>query len=377
MKCVAIFIPGGIANAQSTLYIPSYVNLISRLSLRFDVTVYSLIKPDGDDKQSLCGSAKVKYISARYNDTAWKKLFHFIKLFYYDHRMLKYNLVHGFGALPCGFVAVLVGKIFRLPSVVSIHGGETASLPEFSYGNMVHQPLRALTLWTCRHAKKLLALSQFQIDQLALFGTIRNDICIIPYGVDRELFHNGEMKIPTPPIHFIHVADINEVKDQATLLKAFSIINKKIDSRLRIIGADFMNGKLQKLSEKLGIADKIEFLGKISHIDLPKHYVWAHIMLHTSLHEGGGVVVSEAAACGTVVCGTKVGFISDLAPHSAIAVDVGDYDSLAHSVLELLKNQDLYLQLRENALRWATLHTIDWSVEQIYQSYSELLKKAN
>ena len=374
MKRVAIFIPGAIGHVGTEMYVPAHVNLIGRLSEKFDVTVYSHIKPDGDDTPFLCGNAKVKFIRAHYDDHIIKKIFLYIKDFQKDHRKQPYSLVHGFWGFPCGFASVLVGKTFRVPSLVSLQGGEAAALPVISYGDMLKQPLRFLTLWTCENAEALTALTEFQRDAMRRFGLRRDGICVIPYGVDTKLFVHPDKRTPSPPVHFIHVANLNRVKDQISLLRAFKLISEEIDCCLRIVGPDHMKGSVQRYACELKISDKVDFLGYVSHEEMPNQYSWSHVMLHTSLYEGQGVVIGEAAASGVVISGTRVGLISDFGEERAIGVDVGDYRTLAKRVIDLLEEPQRFAALQKNALEWCVTHDSEWTATQFEDIYHRLIR---
>lgn len=281
-------------------------------------------------------------------------------------------MVHGIWSFPAGFLAVLLGKILRLPSMVTLPGGDAACVPQIGYGNLYKPQLRRITLWTCRHAGELIVLTNYQAQALRKFGLKRKHVCVIPFGADKNRFQPQEKRV-SPPSHFLHVANLTEVKDQKTLLRAFALINPKIDCRLRMVGPDYLNGALQQFAKDLGISSKVEFLGRVAHQQLPAHYAWAHVMLHTSYYEGQGVVIAEAAASGVVVCGTRVGLLADWGDRNAVCVDVGDYLMLAEKVLDLIQDIRRFETVRANALRWAETHDAEWTAKQYVHLYHKLL----
>lgn len=265
-------------------------------------------------------------------------------------------MIHGVWGHPPGRMAVLLGKLFRIPSVVSIRGGEAAHVPEINYGNMLHPRIRKITLRTCRDAGALTALTMFQIKQLQKFGLARQDFHIIPNGVDPAIFSQNKKPLKAP-FHFIHIANLTWVKDQATLMRAFKLVAEKADCQLTMIGDGECRADLEKLADDLDIRAKVIFTGAIQNTKLPDYLHKAHIMLHGSLYEGQGVVLAEAAACGVVVCGTRVGLISDWGEACCIPVDCGDFESMAARVLALLANAEQYEQLQQNAYAWAMKNT--------------------
>lgn len=369
MKRVAVFIPGGVGDPATSMHVPAQVELISRLSVCHDMTVYSVIKPDGNDRPFRCGKAEVKFVGARYDAPIGMMLFHYLKSFSQDHRKKRFDLIHGFWGLPTGAIAVMAGKLLGLPTVVSVQGGEAASLPDIDYGNMRKLSSRYLTLWTCRQAGSLTALTEFQRRELARFGLHRDDVSVVPYGPPDSFFAAFDRKALDLPVRLLSVGHLNAVKDHHTALNVFRRISEVVDARLRIVGEDFLGGAIQRHAREIGIADRVEFTGHRPHGELAEQYRWAHILLHTARYEGQGAVIAEAAAAGAVVCGTRVGLIADLEPDGAVAVDVGDVEGLAQAILNLLGDPSRYQNLRSSAHKWAMEHPSSHTAAEIQRIY--------
>ena len=333
--------------------IPVLEDFVHRISESFDVTVFSMIKTD---KAYQSQGFTLLHTSASHSHYTFWKMALLAILFIKSHSKNRYQLIHGIWGFPSGFMAVVFSKIFRIPSIVSLQGAEAANVPEINYGHMRSFIKRKTIRWACKQISALTVLTHFQINELSKYGFQRKDVHVIPYGADETLFTPME-KTPTPPFRFIHVANLTRVKDQTTLLKAFKLISEKTDASLRIVGDGEDANLLKTLAKSLDIEQKIEFTGAIPHKSLPEHLQWAHVMLHTSLYEGQAVVIAEAAACGTVVCGTKIGLMADWGNEKCVAVDCGDFKMLANSVLELLGNYEKYTALQTNAKEWARNHT--------------------
>jgi glycosyltransferase involved in cell wall biosynthesis len=251
-------------------------------------------------------------------------------------------------------------------------GGETAALEQIGYGNMRKPWLKKITLWTCSQAGLLTALSEQQAKQVRLQGLKRDEIRTIPHGSDCQAFSECLRKKLEAPYRILHVGNITPVKDQKTLLQAFARIRGDIDCRLRIVGKNHMGGALKELASTLQISEDLEFLGEISYFQLREQYCWAHLLLHSSLHEAQGMVIAEAMACGTVVCGTKVGLLAELGEETALSVECGDSRALAEKTLDILRNAEKYNALRENGLRWAAAHGLCWTAQQYSEIYESL-----
>ncbi|HTO92951.1 MAG TPA: glycosyltransferase [Bacteroidota bacterium] len=373
MTRVAMFIHGGIVPSSSTETVPALRALVGALAETFDVTVYTTVGPDGRDAPFTAGRGDVKFVRARQDDNVLVRALRTVSAFSADHRARPYALVHGFWGLPGGLAAVAAGRRFGVPSVVTLLGGEAASLPGIGYGNMRTRAGRALTLRTCSAADALTVLTRTQLDGLRRFNFGRErELHVIPFGTNAVRFSPVAAPPGAPPFHFLHVGHINGVKDQATLLRAFRIMRTRIDARLRIVGEDTLGGSLQALARELGVADQVTFAGYADHDSVARHFAWAHMLLHTSLYEGQGVVFAEAAASGIPICGTHVGLLADMGASFARTVPPGDPAELAHAAIALLGDPEAMAGQRATALAWAREHSEEWTAGRFTRVYMNL-----
>ncbi len=372
MKRVAMCMTASVRSTPEGAYTPALTDLVQRLSAHVDLTVFTCIPPSGDRNPYRCGAAEVRIVPVRYDDSLMWRALRFIRALMTLHRTHPFDLVHGFWGTPTGLAAVISGRRAGVPSIVTLQGGEAASLPSIRYGNMSRFSTKTLTLWVCRQAKAVTTLTQFQADAMRSHG-LKRAPSIIPYGAEDSFFCSEKRREASIPLKLLHVADLNRVKDQATLLKAFRIISGRIDSRLTIAGHDQLNGEIERLAEELGVRDKVAFLGHVPHERLPSLYRSADFLLHTSLYEAQGVVVSEAFAAGSVVCGTQVGLIADLNATCAIGVPPGNPQALADAVVALAENPRRYREIQAVAKSWAGEHNAAWTAGEFLKLYEKVL----
>jgi len=373
VKRIAIFCHGGVAQPGSTQTVPAVAGLIGRLSEDFDISVYIPVKADGHDAPFRVGAANVSFVHARHDDSSAHIAMRMTGAFLRDHRKRPFAALHGFWALPGGITAVAAGRVSGIPSIVSILGGEAADLPGIGYGNMAGTLSRVATLWTCRNATALAALTQFQVERLRAFGFNRSGgIHVIPFGADLSFFFPGSRKPHSPPYNLLHVADINRVKDQLTMLKALQLINARADCRLRFVGRDTLSGSLQQQAWAMGLARHVTFAGFVPHDEILQHYAWAHVLVHSSLYEGEGVVFAEAAASGVPISGTRVGLLADEGDSIAMTAEPGDEGALARNVLAILSDSRLRENLRARAQAWSSAHDACWTAAMYGRLYGEL-----
>ena len=356
---VAFIVPGGIGTGHHNMGVPVLAEFVTGMATAADVTVFSLFKINEDYTPS--GFKVVSIPDSNNIIKSLKLLWHL-----WRHRKEPFDVIHGFWVLPSGLLSVVIGKFFGIRSVVGILGGDAASLPLIQYGQLRTHIQRALVLWTLHHADECIALTHYSVGSLKHFG-LKKAVNVIPWGVDRNRFVLKE-KTQRACLEFLHVANLISVKDQTTLLKAFSLICQQIPSRLTIIGEGPDEMKLRALAKILGLKETIRFLGLQPYAHVPSFYHQSDILLQSSLSEGQGQAVTEAMACGVVVCGTRVGLMADY-PELFVTVEPGDYVALAKEVVLLVRDESRIEKLRRNAFDWVVAHSIHRSVELTMDLY--------
>ncbi|HXU65134.1 MAG TPA: glycosyltransferase, partial [Polyangia bacterium] len=171
-----------------------------------------------------------------------------------------FDLLHTFWADRTALLATLFARAASIPSVVSLGGGELAWLPDIPYGGAGSLRARAVTRTALGLAGAITAGSSFVARMLppALAGRT----AIVALGVDVARFDAPPARPAGPPWRLLHVANLNEVKDQPTLLRAFRrVVDRLGDVRLDCVGADALGGAIQARAAELGLADRITFHG--------------------------------------------------------------------------------------------------------------------
>jgi glycosyltransferase involved in cell wall biosynthesis len=99
----------------------------------------------------------------------------------------------------------------------------------------------------------------------------------------------------------------------------------------------------------------------------------ADLLVMSSRHEAGPLVLLEAAVLGVPTVGTAVGHIADWSPQATLAVPVGDAEALARAIGHVLANDELRLQLATEAQRRAIAEDADYTAGMFEGLYQRLL----
>ena len=372
---IGLIVPGGVDRSGRILVIPVLLALIERLASRHEVVVVSLDPNALPSEYELLGARVVNLglIKAR-TRLSWaavtlRKLMSALRA-----AGSGFDLLHAFWVFPQGSLAVAAGSLLRMPVVVSIGGGELVWLPTIRYGGMRTLRSRITMSATLRTATAVSAPSTHVVRSAT---GIRPDIQWLPTGVDTTIFRGSVKRTCGEPWRLVHVAGLNEVKNQETLLRAVrQVADVCPHIVLDCIGVDALNGRVQELARNLGIADRVRFHGVLTIDEIVPFYHKAHLFVQSSLHESMGAAVLEASAAGVPTIGTNVGIVAEMAPRAAVAVPVSDPGALAKGIVELLQNSRRREALALAAQDFARTYSADWTAAQFEALYRRVLQRS-
>jgi glycosyltransferase involved in cell wall biosynthesis len=107
---------------------------------------------------------------------------------------------------------------------------------------------------------------------------------------------------------------------------------------------------------------------------MPEQYAWADLMLHTSISEGQSMAITEAAASGVLLAGTRVGLLHDLGDECGLIVEVGDFEGLALKVLNVLIDDESWNKKIQNARNWSDSHDLQLTINELKGAIQSILK---
>jgi len=219
-----------------------------------------------------------------------------------------FDLIDAHYYYPDGVAAALLAKWFNKPFVVTARGTDINLISQ-------HAIPRKLICWTASHAKASIAVSRALSERLADIGADQSKLMVLRNGVDTERFHpisqetaRAELGWPDEPT-LISVGNLVENKGHHI---AIELIAQIPSFRLAIIGGGPEREALLQLAERLGVTQRVHFIGRVAQERLPTYYSAADILILASSREGWPNVLLEAMACGTPVLATDVGGIPEV-----------------------------------------------------------------
>ena len=163
----------------------------------------------------------------------------------------------------------------------------------------------------------------------------------------------------------LHVARLVEMKGTEHLLRACAALPAHLapsqaDVRLVVIGDGALRGSLEALARRLGLGERVRFLGARPHAEVvawlrrAAMLVLPSVRTRTGRVEGLGMVLLEAAATGVPVIGSRVGGIPEGMEDGTTGFLVPERDpaALALRMAELLERPELRHRMGEAARRF-------------------------
>ena len=205
------------------------------------------------------------------------------------------------------------------------------------------------------------------IDDLEKFGIKRLNCIAIPCPSENKALTTlpKKEKIPT----FIFVSRVVKMKGIEEVIKAFFYILKEVkNGQLWIVGDGDKKylEYLKKTMHDYSISTKVKFFGRVTESNKLNLMKKAHILLHASIREGWGLVVTEAASQATPSIVYNVSGLRDSVVNNKTGIVLSEnspFEMAKQSVL-LLNNKKRYEDFQKNALAWAKSLTWDKATKQ-------------
>lgn len=155
------------------------------------------------------------------------------------------------------------------------------------------------------------------------------------------------------PFTLLSVGSLTPRKGHAVLLQALERVSF-VHFQLSIVGSLERDPKeakrLQELAAGLRHSSRISFAGEVDEGRLAQLYRAADLFVLPSFHEGYGMVLTEALACGLPIVATTAGAIPETVPRAAgRLLPPGDPAALAATLETLMTDSQAYATLRAGA----------------------------
>jgi len=289
-------------------------------------------------------------------------------------RLLKandYDLAHAFFALPTAYLCLRSAT--KLPYIISLRGSD---VPGYNVRLQADYKLLAplfRRIW--RSAEAVVANSQGLADLAKKFMPDL-DIGVIANGIDTETFYRSPDRGMARPIKVLTVCRLISRKRIDLLIETVAGAKALgVDIQLDIAGEGNLTAKLQRLAEKIGAGERVNFIGRVPTEQMPQLYRDNDIFVMSSAHEGMSNAMLEAMACGLPIVTTRCEGVQELIADNGIVVDQPLAESMASAIKKLADNPEIYQSMSTAAAKHAQQFTWSSVADKYLDYYNNIISR--
>lgn len=295
----------------------------------------------------------------------------------------KYNIdvLHVHYAIPHAYAGYMAKKMLRdegieIPMITTLHGTDITLVGS-------HPDYKPAVAFSINHSDKVTAVSENLKQHTLETFAVKKEITVIPNFIDLSKTHpaftdcqRAQMADDNEKI-ITHISNFRKVKRVDDVVKTFFKIQEKLPSKLIMVGDGPERALAEKISRRLGIKEKVIFLGNSNEIE--KILCFSDLFLLPSETESFGLAALEAMAFGVPVISTDTGGLPEvnIDGYSGYLSGVGEIDDMAEKAVQMLSDKILHQKFKKQAKETAAKFHVDKVVvqyEKLYESsFSSLL----
>jgi glycosyltransferase involved in cell wall biosynthesis len=291
-----------------------------------------------------------------------------------------FDVLNSHFAIPTAPSANILAKRFKVPHVLSVHGGDLYD-PSKKLSPHRVPVLRGLVRHLLLAADRVVAQSKNTADNARSIYHVKRLIDVVPLGIDPPPLEESDRRrlgIPEDRLVIVTLGRLIARKALADLLQVVAALS---DPRLLLVvmGEGPKREELEDLARRIGIAEQVRFTGRIDEEEKWRYLAAADLYASTSLHEGFGIVFLEAFHCGLPVvaydCGGQTDFIEDGA--CGALVPIGNRTDFIRAVRQLLEDPDARLRCGAHNREIAKRFTVDACAHRYEEIFTELVSASS
>jgi L-malate glycosyltransferase len=268
------------------------------------------------------------------------------------------DLLHVHYAIPHSVSAMLARQMLccdharnsrRLPYVTTLHGTDITLVgADPSY--------LPITRFSIDQSDGVTAISNYLKQRTLEVFEVQTPVEVIPNFVNCDLYERTPEVLQRRSEYaraderiLVHLSNFRPVKRIPDVIEIFDRVQKKVPSRLLMIGDGPERSRAEWLAVNKGIHDKVDFLGKQDRIH--QKLGVADVMLLPSQLESFGLAALEAMACEVVPIATNAGGVPEVIEHgkTGFMAAVGDVETMAEYAIEILSDEAKLRQMGQQA----------------------------
>jgi len=359
-----------IKNNTNQIFIKNLVNELCKQSIKPDV-YYNMIYDywgNASNQKSVLANL-LKYAV------------YFIGLLRLILRIRQYNVLNPHGVMISGYTAILLKRLFHLPVVLHIHGGD---LNLYSTSSNLYKNIYNKTI--SESDKIIVNSNDIKSKVLNLTGVEKNKVKVVSPGISYNIFFpmaddkiiNQKDSYHIDPNKVVLLFAGNAIKRKGLdiLITALESLTKEQLSKITLIicseGPEIINAR-DRLNQIPNLKQSTLFIKKVQQYELNILYNIATLFIFPSREEPLGLVGLEALACGTPVVGSNVGGIPEYVNNeNGYLFDPNNPKELSKIIGSITDDPEIIKSLIKNLDNRRSHHDISISAKQLKKIFYTL-----
>lgn len=290
------------------------------------------------------------------------------------------DLLHVHYAIPHASAAYMAKQILKksgknIPVITTLHGTDITLVGR----DKMYAPVVTFSI---NESDAITAVSQNLRDETYKSFQIEKQIDVINNFVDVSRFSKKPIdafrKVIAPHGEkiILHASNFRKIKRVQDVVKIFAEVRQQVPSKLLFVGDGPERSMAESMCREMNLGEDMRFVGRQEQIE--EILAISDLFLLTSEYESFGLAALEAMAARVPVISTNAGGLPEVNVHgvTGFLADVGDVASMSSHAIELLKNEEMLNQFKDNAqahARQFDIHNIVPDYERLYNRFVKCL----
>jgi N-acetyl-alpha-D-glucosaminyl L-malate synthase BshA len=288
------------------------------------------------------------------------------------------DLLHVHYAIPHASAAYMAKKIlqedgYEIPVITTLHGTDITLVGK----DKMYSPVVAFSI---NKSDVITAVSQNLREETYSTFDIKKEIEVVYNFIDVKRFNRKpfdafkKVLAPNGEKVLLHASNFRQVKRVQDVVEIFYEVQKEIPSKLLFVGDGPERLPAEDLGRKLGIFEKMIFVGKQEQIE--DVFAIADLFLLPSEYESFGLAALEAMASKVPVISSNAGGLKEVNIDgvTGYTANVGDVKTMSERAIDILKDNATLQKFRQGAFEHAQQYNMDAIIPQYEAIYRRFCK---
>lgn len=279
-----------------------------------------------------------------------------------------FDILNTHFVVPTGPAPQRLAERFRVPNVLSIHGGDIYD-PSKKMSPHRLPMVRAVVRNLLKRADCVVAQSNDTRENARSLYRVDREIEVVPLGIRLpQVPPRDRAALGLPEDRFVMIT-VGRVVARKGIDGVLEVLRRLEDPNdlLAVVGDGPLRPELERQAQALGISERVRFLGRLSETDKWRWLAASDLFVSTALHEGFGLVFLEGMRAGLpIACFDKGGQTDFLTEdRTGAVVPVGDLAKFTDAVRRIKADA----AARRRYGDFNRQHANEYSIERCAEKY--------